>query len=336
MKKITVAGNSLADIIKRIDIYPGKGMLSKIREVIPGVGGCVPNTGITLKTLAPCEIEVAAVSRVGKDENGRLIADTLRTHGVSTDGIIVDEKLPTSFTDVMTLPNGERTFFCFPAANDVFCEEDIRIERLDCNLFHIGYLLLLKDLDSPDKEYGTKMARVLHDVQARGIATSIDIVSEEGERFSRVVHPALRYCDYIVINEIEAERITGIPLRDRERLIAENLPIACEKLMQLGVKKAAVIHCPETGCACDASGRYAEVPSLRLPERYIVGSVGAGDAFCAGMLYSFVSGMTLTEGLRLASATAACNLHSFDSIGGARSLEETMSLEKRFGRLGQS
>ena len=333
MKKITVAGNSLADIIKRIDAYPGKGMLCKISEVIPGVGGCVPNTGITLKTLAPEELEVSAISRVGDDENGKFVLNTLRGHGLNTDRMIVDKTRPTAFTDVMTLPNGERTFFCAPAANDAFCEEDVRVDTLDCSLFHIGYLLLLKTLDEPDAEYGTKMARLLSKVQARGIATSVDVVSAEGERFAQVIRPALQYCDYIVVNEIEAGRITGIPVREGDKLIKENFRPVCEALMQAGVKKVAAVHCPELGCALDAQGNFSLVPSLRLPKGYIVGSVGAGDAFCAGMLYSFASGMTCEEGLRLASATAACNLHAPDSIGGARSLEMTMALEKQFGRL---
>ena len=177
------------------------------------------------------------------------------------------------------------------------------------------------------------MARLLSKVQARGIATSVDVVSAEGERFAQVIRPALKYCDYIVVNEIEAGRITGIPLREGDKLIKENFRPVCEALMQAGVGKVAAVHCPELGCALDARGNFALVPSLRLPKGYIVGSVGAGDAFCAGMLYSFASGMTCEEGLRLASATAACNLHAPDSIGGARSLAETMALEKQFGRL---
>ena len=333
IKKITIAGNSLADIIKRIDAYPSKGMLCRISEVLPGVGGCVPNTGIILKTLEPRQLEVSVISRVGDDENGKFVLNTMRSHGLNVDRMIIDKTRPTSFTDVMTLPNGERTFFCAPAANDAFCEEDVRVEALDCSIFHIGYLPLLKTLDEADAEYGTKMARLLAKVQARGIATSVDVVSAEGERFAQVICPALKYCDYIVVNEIEAGRITGIPLRDGEKLIRENFRPACAARMQAGVKKVAAVHCPELGCALDASGNFALVPSLRLPKDYIVGSVGAGDAFCAGMLYSFASGMTCEDGLRLASATAACNLHAPDSIGGARSLAETMALEKQFGRL---
>ncbi len=332
MKKIVTAGNSLTDLIKWIDRYPERGMLAEIREVVRSVGGSVPNTGITLKTLAPEEISVTAISRLGKDENGRFIEKVLSERGILTNRLVWDENLPTSFTDVMTLPDGERTFFCAAGANAAFSEADVSLETLDCEIFHVGYLLLLETLDSPDEEYGTKLARLLSGLRSRGVRTSVDAVSGDKERFRGVVLPALPYCDYVVVNEIEAGYIAGIPVREGGRLLFENLRAVCEKLIAAGVKDTAVVHCPELGCSLTAAGKFTVVPSLELPRDYIKGAVGAGDAFCAGMLYSFLSGMTEEEALRLASCAAACNLHAPDSIGGARSLSETCRLEKTFGR----
>ena len=331
MKKVTIAGTILVDVIKYIDSYPEKGRLCRIGKVMRSVGGCVSNTGIVLKTLAPEETEVRAMGRTGRDENGRFVLGVLQKYGIDISCVLQEEVLPTSFTDVMTLPNGERTFFSAEGANAAFCEEDVCPETLDCDLFHIGYLLLLETLDARDGEYGTAMARLLQKVRARGIRTSVDVVSGEDERFCEVVLPALPYCDYVVVNEIEAGCIAGIPLREGGRLLREKLRTVCEKLMQYGVKERVVVHCPELGCSLDAAGNFTLVPSLALPEGYIVGTVGAGDAFCAGMLYSFLHGMSAEEGLRLASCAAACNLHAADSIGGACSLRETM-LSERFGR----
>ena len=82
----------------------------------------------------------------------------------------------------------------------------------------------------------------------------------------------------------------------------------------------------------DGEGNFSLLPSLALPKGYIVGSVGAGDAFCAGMLYSFACGLPLPEGMKIASCAAACNLSAADSISGARSLAETLALENKFGR----
>lgn len=74
------------------------------------------------------------------------------------------------------------------------------------------------------------------------------------------------------------------------------------------------------------------MPSLQLPFGYIVGAVGAGDAFCSGMLYSFLMDLSMEEGLQIASLATACNLSSDDSIGGARCLKETLELENEFTR----
>ena len=63
MKKITIAGTILTDIVKMIDVYPQKGMLTNITSVRQSVGGCVPNTGISLKRLDP-SVSVKGVGSV--------------------------------------------------------------------------------------------------------------------------------------------------------------------------------------------------------------------------------------------------------------------------------
>lgn len=47
-------------------------------------------------------------------------------------------------------------------------------------------------LDAPDAEYGTKAARLLAKVQAAGIRTSVDIVSEQSDRFQGIVRSTSR------------------------------------------------------------------------------------------------------------------------------------------------
>jgi sugar/nucleoside kinase (ribokinase family) len=60
------------------------------------------------------------------------------------------------------------------------------------------------------------MARLLHDAQRSGILTSIDVVSEASDRFKKLVPPAMKYADFCIINEVEAQNSTGIVLRDNE------------------------------------------------------------------------------------------------------------------------
>ena len=187
---ILIAGNILADSVKRIDGYPEIGMLANIESVQRSVGGCVPNVAIDLKKLAPA-LPVGAAGLVGNDEAGDFVVGQMERVGVDCSAVKRTDAAPTSFTDVMSLPSGERTFFHARGANAQFSPADAPAQTLDCRLLHAGYLLLLDRFDAPDPEFGTVMARWLHDVKARGIKTSLDAVSSAAD-YKGIVTPALR------------------------------------------------------------------------------------------------------------------------------------------------
>lgn len=333
MKKVTLCGTVLLDEVKKIDRYPDKGMLVTITEASRAVGGAVCNSGIDLKTLDPT-LAVSAIGRVGCDDKGDYILDRLTAAGLDVSGIIRSHTAPTSFTDVMTLAStGERTFFTMRGACSEFTVEDVDVEALDCDIFHLGYLLLLEGMDKENAVFGTEAARLLSAVQAKGIKTSIDVVSEQSDRFERVVRPALKYCNYVVINEIEGGRVAGIsPHAESGKLSLSRLRAICERLMEMGVRDAVVIHCPKLSCSLEANGTFTVLPSVGLSRSEIVGSVGAGDAFCAGMLYGFARGLSAAEGMRVASCASICNLLVADSVSGAKPLAETLRMEEIYGR----
>ena len=333
MKKVTLCGTLLLDEIKMIDRYPEKGMLVTITKTDRAVGGAVCNSGVDLKTLAP-DVAVEARGKVGNDEKGDFILNFLSKRGLDVSHVLRTETAPTSFTDVMTLEStGERTFFTMRGACSEFSFDDVDVDALDSDIFHLGYLLLLDGMDRENAEYGTEAARLLAAVQAKGIKTSIDVVSEQSDRFLRVVRPALKYCDYVVINEIEGGRVAGVdPHNENGKLSVPRLREICEKLMALGVRESVVIHCPKLSCSLDADGTFTLLPSVGLKKSEIVGTVGAGDAFCAGMLYAFARGLSSAEGMKIASCASICNLLVADSVSGAKPLAETLAMEEKYGR----
>lgn len=336
MNRITFAGNILNDVIKIIPAWPDKGMLVPITSLSRAVGGSVCNTSIDLKTLDPA-LDVRALGKVGDDDAGEFATAFMKNKGVDVSRIVRVAGVPTSFTDVMTIAaTGERTFFNMHGADSSLSPEDVDAASLDCDIFHLGYLLLLDSLDAPDEKFGTQAARLLAHLQASGIKTSVDIVSEKSDRFEKIVRPALRYCDYVIINEFEAANATGLPATDsRGRVTTATMRAMAEALISLGVRKRAVIHSPELSASIDRDGNFTAVPSLDLPAEWIKGSVGAGDAFCAGTLYAIMKDMDADSGLRLASCAAACNLAAYDSVSGAKPLTETIALETRFKRKSQ-
>ncbi len=326
-KGILIAGNVLADRVKVIDAYPGKQMLANIISVSDAVGGCVPNTAIDLRKIDG-SLTVGAAGMTGDDGTGGYVFAQLKKYGVDTGYVRISKTERTSFSDVMSVRStGERTFFHFRGANARFSPDDLPVSELDCRMLHIGYIMLLDSFDRENAEYGTEMAKFLCEAQAAGIKTSVDAVSDESGRFAEKVLPALRYTDNAVMNEIEACAAAGyVPRNAGGSLDLKNIRAAAEKLLSCGVRERVIIHAPEAGFILNADGVFTAVPSLDLPDGSIKGSVGAGDAFCAGCLYGIYNGYNDRCILEFASGAAACSLFCEDSVGGMRSADEINKL----------
>ena len=204
-----------------------------------------------------------------------------------------------------------------------FNEKQIDFKKIKADIFHLEYLLLLGTLDQPDEDYGTKAAKVLATAQKYEMETSVDMVSEEGNRYPKVVWPALKYTDYCVVNEVEGTGVTGIQLYDKDGIKEENMRKGLEKLKELGVKKWAIIHSPECGYGLNCqTGEFVKVPSFKLPKGFIKGTTGAGDAFCSGVLYAAYQRESIEKALYYGAITAACSLSKEDSTSGVMDLKE--------------
>lgn len=324
-KGILSAGNWLVDFVKIIDRYPEPTMLASILSESVGLGGAPNNVLATLAVLDPA-LPLYAGGMIGTDANGDRIVAEIDRLGINRRFLYRSEHLSTSYTDVMTeKATGRRTFFHCRGANAALAPEHFSDIDVPARIFHLGYLLLLDTLDQPDPVYGVVAAGVLKGLSEKGYRISVDCVSEESDRYQSVVIPCLPYMNYLIVNEMEAGRITGINLRNKNgEIIPERLPEAASVLFAGGVKEAIAIHFPEGGYAMRRDGTGAYCKAFVMKQDQIKGTVGAGDAFCAGMLYALHESWTLEEGLRLANAVAAVSLTHPTSTGGARSLAKVL------------
>ena len=317
MKKgIAIAGSILVDSINEISAYPQAGELTKIKSVQKSVGGCVPNVAIDLKRICP-ELTVKAVGKIGMDANGEYVKNILSDNGIDIENVAVAAD-KTSFTEVMSVTGGQRTFFTYAGANADFGLNDVPRSALNVKMLHLGYFLLLDKIDNGEGELLLKKAR------EEGVKTSIDLVSENSDRYSLVL-PCLQYVDNLIINEVEAGALTGIEVKK------ENLVEIAQKLKGYGVSERVIIHTPEIGVCVSNTGVEA-VPSYSLPEGFIVGTTGAGDAFCAGALYGIYQDKTDKEILEFASGAAVAALSKADATSGLCTEEEIKELCKGLKR----
>ncbi|MBL9216723.1 MAG: carbohydrate kinase family protein [Opitutaceae bacterium] len=327
---ILAGGNWIVDHVKLIDAWPPQDALANIVAESWANGGSPYNI---LKDLAKlgAPFPLAAAGLVGDDADGERILADCAAHGIETGLLRRCPGTPTSYSDVMTdRQTGRRTFFHQRGANARLGPEHFDFRGRTERIFHLGYLLLLDRLD--ELAAGRPRCReVLARARAAGMLTSVDCVSENSGRFQSVVRPALPDVDWLFANDFEAERITGVALREGGRLGRERVEKAAEALIRDGVRQWVILHAPEAAYARHVSGAGCWQPSLRVPAAVIQGTAGAGDAFAGGVLFSLHEQRPMPEALRLGVCAAASCLSHPTCSEGVREASRCLQLEAAYG-----
>ncbi len=328
---IACGGNWIVDLVKVIDFYPPENALANILAESQGGGGCAHNVTLNLAKFDDA-LNLYALGVIGEDSNGEFLLNECREFpNVNVDQLKTTRQERTSYTLVFNVKStGRRTFFHYRGANRLFTPGCVDLERLPVGLFHLGYLLLLDGMDQPDDRFNTVAARFLHDVQQRGICTSIDLVSEDSDRFNRIVPHALRYANFCIINDFEAEKLSGIAIRSGTGISPRQLRKIAQTLFEQGVNDLVAIHFPEGGYLLARDRTEILQPSVKIPDELIVGSTGAGDSFCAGMLYGLYNRWSYEKTLRFATCAGAMNLSDLTTTGGIKPCEEVWGIQGKY------
>ena len=331
-KGILIGGNWIIDQVKVIDVFPEEEKLANILEEYSSNGGSAYNV---LKGLAKLKADfpLQGLGLVGDDERGAGIIGECLSLRIDTAQI---RKVPgafTSYTDVMTVKStGKRTFFHQRGANALLDISDFNFTLSSAKLFHLGYLLLLDQLDLIDENGATGASKVLKQAKECGFITSADIVSEKSDRFKIVISPSLPYIDYLFVNEFEAGMITGFQtISATGATLLDNCYKAAVKILEMGVNRWVILHFPLGAIAVSKEGKKLFQHSINLPSNKIEGAVGAGDAFAAGVLMGLHDGNEMGTCLELGVCAAASSLFAATSSDGIMQAEECLSLSKTYG-----
>ena len=118
--------------------------------------------------------------------------------------------------------------------------------------------------------------------------------------------------------------------RDTGSLAEERIEEVLRKLFVIGTGEWVIIHCPEGAFGLSRNGTYAVERSKKLPKGYKVGSVGAGDAFCAGVLLAAYRGLSIGDALVYGNASAQVSLRHASASGGMVGIDEALAEYRRF------
>lgn len=312
-------GNLLVDKTHHIPAYPPESLLAVIGRSSASVGGGAVNVLFDLARVDP-SLPLAIAGLVGDDEDGALLRRAFVARAIDTRHIANVPDRPTSFTHVMiSEANATRTFFHSHGANSLLDLDHIETLNGTARIAHLAYLLLLEGLDRPDPVYGSRGAHALARLREKGFETSLDLVSDnDPERYRRFVVPALPHTDYLIVNDVEAAHLTGTaPATARGAVDWDAAFAQAERMLAMGVHKLAAVHFPEGAVAVSSGGERCRQRSYAVAKDKVVSALGAGDAFCAGVLYGVHEGFALSRCLQLGVALAHFNLFAASATDGA-------------------
>ena len=323
---VILAGTSVLDIVHMIERWPDEEQIAFIRNTIHAPGGPPHNAAAGLVKLG-ATFPVTMICLVGDDAAGDTFIAKAAEHGLDTNHIIRVPGVPTDCTFVMTsMATGRRTFFVLPGVNATMTPAQVMPPHDEAKIFYLGSPGISVSMDAADG-----WRTVLKAARARGYKTAMELCPVPAELQRDRTRPCLPLLDYFVINDSEAEAVSGVAVTENGRFDRKAAEKACRTLLEMGVKELACVHHPEGAVAVSSSGECLFAPSVKVPQGEIVGTVGAGDAFYAGMLYGLHEEWPLAKCLALANASAATSLHSATTSSSIRPWAECLAYAEAKG-----
>jgi len=320
------AGCWTLDRIKVIDEWPAEEELTRIRATDHQGGGSAHNVGIDLRRL-DVTMPVEAIGLIGRDADGDFLFQQAKQAGIDTGQLHRSDSAGTSYTDVMTVADsGKRTFFHYTGCNDHLTPDHFNFGHTSAKILHLGLLGVHRALDNPRDADANGWVSILKQARAAGLLTNVELVSIDPGRNRELCLPCLPWLDTLIVNDHEIGALAdmqtivdGIAQPDRCRA-------AAAKVLHMGAMQQVIVHYPTGADYIGRDGQTHHADALRIDPASIASTVGAGDAFAAGMLYAIHEHWPIDKALSLAHAAAATSLRSHTTVGSIESVENCLAL----------
>ena len=325
---VLAGGNWLIDHVKVLDTWPAQDALANIIDQSDGNGGG-PYNMLTNLARMQCGFPLAGVGLIGRDADGEHILRDCDAQGIDRRGFHQSDVAPTSYTDVMTVGDtGRRTFFHRQGANALLGREHFNLPTSAARIFYLGYMCLLKRMDALDSDGRTEASYLLQEARQLGLITVADLVSRQSSDFAKIINPSLPHLDYLLLNEYELSRLAG---RDNAAGGVAELMADARVILARGVHRAVIVHLPAFALWIGPGQNVEIQPSVRLPQELIRGTVGAGDAFAAGVIYGLHEGWPPPACLELGACVAAASLRDATSSAAVEPWATCLALGRKLG-----
>lgn len=292
----------VADLIAApVDTFPPPGGLRFLQRLDWSIGGNAANAAVAYARLGGTS---ECVGRVGVDPEGDLLVDRFEAAGVGTRWLDRDPRRPTATTVVLVNQVGERSFLHRKGGNGAL-EPDV-LESLP---LADGDWILVAGVPLLERFVGRDFARALGQARERGARICIDTVGHPGPEDWEALRPALPLVDWFVPSEIEAIGLAGAP----------DVESAMETFLAAGAANVAV---KLAGAGCRWASRDGASGELPAAPVIVADTLGAGDAWCAGLIAGLGAGWAPVDALKAANAVGADSVAQSGPSDGIRPFED--------------
>ncbi len=232
---------------------------------------------------APCNVlamltklgkKTSFIGKVGKDQFGSRLKDTLEEVGIDTQSLRMDEKIHTTLAFVHTFEDGDRDFSFYrnPGADMMLTKDEVPMDVIaGSRIFHFGTL----SSTHPGVREATRCA--LDKARAEGIMISFDPnlrepLWESLEDARREIAYGLGFCDILKLSDNEMEFMTGTTDYTKGvQILRETYQIPLI-LVTLGKEGSRAYY------------KDWMVEAAPFIQENTIETTGAGDTFCASIL----------------------------------------------------
>lgn len=305
MSDIVCVGILVADVLgKPVDSIPEKGKLGLVDKISLQIGGCAANVVIDLAKLG---LKTTVIGKIGDDNFGKFLLDTLNSEKVDVSGLKVDKNVSISASMVMISGDGERSILHSFGANAKFGFDDINPEVVkNSKILLIAGTFLMPDFDGEGTE------KLLTFAKENGVLCCMDTAWDSKGQWIKKIESSLKYLDWFLPSYDEACEMSG---KTKPEEIAQFFN-------SKGVKNV-IVKLGNEGCFVKPGNEKGYlVPAFNKVKA--IDTSGAGDSFCAGFIAGLYKGWDIPACAKFANAVGAHCIMQIGTTTGIKSIEETL------------
>jgi len=306
---VIVAGSINMDLVLNVGHFPAPGETLTATELHYFPGGKGANQAVAIARMG---MPVALVGRVGSDGNGPVLLEDLQRNGVDTAYVEALAEVSSGLAFITVESGGQNSIVIYPGANARLTPADV--EAAFVTLLP-GARLLVTQLEVPPETalHAMSLAR------DGGLKTAFNPAPAQP---LAEVRPILAVTDYLILNETEAQILSGI-----EAATPAQATAAARELLRHGIE-TVIITLGAAGSLLVSRELELQIPT---PVVDVVDTTAAGDAFIAGFCVALLEGRSMEEAVRFgncAGALAVTRLGAQPSLPTYQEVLQTISSDK--------